>query len=260
MVEQLTGVAVREPSVATDLDLGRRRQRVRGQLFDDENVRCVIPEMRLDGRSELGRHLVAGQIALGRSHHVDQGELVDGGVDGTGQLERCRRIEAKRPRRHAVHLTAVGVERRRAHRRQHQCRRLERGRLGLEPVVDDPARPDEPSRFRDPVEDRLGVAWCVGRLGHHGAVAAEEGLADLRRPGQSRQHPHGLGDLVEDGGDVAVSVEIRLSELLHRQSIPHPTRRRSSSPASLDVAVQRWEGGCLRAGPGLVVATATNAR
>ena len=80
-----------------------------------------------------------------------------------GQLERRGRVEAQRLGRNAVQLAAVGVERRRAHRRQHQRGRLDR--RWLRARASRRRRPGRSSRRAAATPSSTGfgsIGWYVG--------------------------------------------------------------------------------------------------
>jgi hypothetical protein len=221
VVEQLGGVLGRELRVAPDLDAARRRDRVGGELVDQQHPGCSLAEVFGDLTLDERRHLLAGACTNDRRDQGGLGQIGERPVDLLGELERCRRVEAQRLGRHAVEPAAVGVERRRADAREHQRRGFDRGRLPVEPVVDDVAGPKQASCRGDTVEHRGRIDGNVGGLGEALGAAVEECLADLTGPGERREDTHRLGDVVQDAGSVAIA--IRRSVGCHRRIL---SRRR----------------------------------
>ncbi len=122
------------------------------------------------------------------------------------QFERRGGIETQRLRRHPVQLPAVRMEGRCPDRREHECRRLDGGRLTVEPVVDHVAGAQQPSCCGDPVEHVVGSIGEYSGSGSRCAPSARKRLADLGRPGESREHAHRFGDVVQNAGRLAVPV------------------------------------------------------
>ena len=170
VVEELGGVAPREHRSTADLDPGGGRRRVRGQLVDDEHLRRVGAEVDGDRRFDLGGDVLGGPIAGRIGEEVLRGELVDRGEHRLGEQQRRRRVDAQRPRRHAVQLGAVLGEAPRADRREQQRGGLDRVGFPAEPVVDRRSRPQRPThrprRLRARAPGRPVHRWGSGPCSH----------------------------------------------------------------------------------------------
>ncbi len=189
--------------------------------------------MLVDGGLQLGGDLLTGARADRRPHQMHGLQLRQAVLHALGELERRGGIEAQRLGRNAVQLAAVGVERRRAHRRQHQRGRLDRRRFAAQPIVDD-ALAQQPAGGGHAVEHRVRIDRLVRRLRQLGATRGEELLADGGIPGEGRQHPHRLGHVVQDRRHTTVPIVMVPT---HRRTLPQPsTFRRRDRRGSAEAA------------------------
>ena len=220
VVQQLGGVAPGEHGVTAHLDPAGGGRRVRRELVDDEDLGCGVAEDLGEAGPQVAGHLLAGAVPHRRRQESDRGEVGDRVDHLLGEGQRRRRVETEGLGRDAVQLAAVGVERRRAHGRQHQRGGLDRGGLAVEPGVDGGTGTQQPPGGGDGVEDRRRIHGPVHGLGQAGAAGGEELAAQLAGPAERRQHPQRPGGVVQDRRRGPVPLVRVVARLAHGAIIP----------------------------------------
>jgi hypothetical protein len=176
-------------------------------------------------RLQLRRDLRAGAIPQRRRQQTGARELRDRRLDLPRQLQGRDRIEADRPRRHAVQLAAVFVEGAGTSGRQHARGRLDRARLALQPVIHDRPRSQPATHLGHPLDHTPRVEPRIARLGQPRAARGQKLLPQPPLPAQRRQHAQRPAQLIEQARRRAVPIIVLLHAPQHEPIIARASAR-----------------------------------